>query len=548
MKKYLIEIGVPSIKKYVFGTNKLKEIRGASALLNYLNSDYYLLNQIKSSLPEAECIFAGGGSAQFIVKGTEEEVENCMNKLANTFSQETNYGLKLIYGKADLSKYNDNYKIARKVAIFESNRKRDEFPIENLPVQHVSYVRECDSCSGVIQYNENKDSENNTNTEQADIENKAKFDDRVLCNICSKKIHYSSFAKNYNSAVKDKINKTYNINIRPSKDFAQIGENCKSRKNYTAVVYADGNSMGKIIQQIDSPDLYDFFSKTVENAIEDSCIEALCEIYGNFYNQSDIFPAEILLLGGDDLIVYLTAESAFKFATSVAQKFNTKTKEKFKEYDKPFFKNLLQEKGLTISLGIAYGKSHTPFNMLLNQAEQLLKSAKTAGAKDPDSTMYYAPTYIDYNILTNFNQVEVSQVRKEFLHLDKIIIEDEKPRPYQKLKLYQKPYSLDNAEKLYDHAKELAKIIPNSRLKRFGVAPNLGKVNATLECLSLYTGSRESNQRKAIWEALSQFGCMEEIPWKTEDQSTNHYSTMIIDLVELAGFIRKVDNQVKNAP
>ncbi|KPA19007.1 hypothetical protein MHK_000785 [Candidatus Magnetomorum sp. HK-1] len=537
-QQYLIEIGVPSIKNYVFGTNKLKEIRGASALLSYLNHKDFLLKSIESYLSDVKCIFAGGGSAQFIVKGTEEEVENCMNRLANTFSQETNYGLKLIYGKADLSK--DNYKIARKVAIFESNRKRDESPIENVPMLHVGYVRECDSCSGVIQYCEKEDKKH---FEQTD---KTKSDDRILCNICRRKIDYSSVVKNdYNSALKEKIFKTHKKNIKSSEDFTQIGDSCKARKNYTAVVYADGNSMGKLIQQIDSPDLYEFFSDTVDQAIKDSCIEALCDVYDNFYKQSEIFPAEILLLGGDDLIVYLTAESAFDFALNVAKKFNEKTEIKFNEYENSFFKDLLQEKGLTISLGIAYGKSHTPFNMLLNQAEQLLKSAKTAGAKDPDSTMFYAPTYIDYNILTNFNQVDVSQLRKEVLHLDKTIIEDDKP--YQKLKLYQKPYSLDNAEKLYEYAQNLVEKIPNSRLKRFGVAPNLGKVNATLECLSLYTGSKDSSQRTAIWEALSQFECMEEMPWKIEDQSTNHYSTMIIDLVELADFIKTTDDQVNNA-
>jgi hypothetical protein len=35
-KKYIVVTGVPSIKKYVFGTDQLKEIRGASALLEDL--------------------------------------------------------------------------------------------------------------------------------------------------------------------------------------------------------------------------------------------------------------------------------------------------------------------------------------------------------------------------------------------------------------------------------------------------------------------------------------------------------------------------------
>jgi hypothetical protein len=48
-KEYLVVMGIPSIKKYVFDTDRLKEIRGASALLDDLNR-----NGIEKFLKEFE--------------------------------------------------------------------------------------------------------------------------------------------------------------------------------------------------------------------------------------------------------------------------------------------------------------------------------------------------------------------------------------------------------------------------------------------------------------------------------------------------------------
>ncbi|MCP4105131.1 MAG: hypothetical protein GY749_06285 [Desulfobacteraceae bacterium] len=245
-----------------------------------------------------------------------------------------------------------------------------------------------------------------------------------------------------------------------------------------------------------------------------------------------VLPADILLLGGDDLVVYMTAETALPFAIMVAEKFNKKTEQKFDESPMGnFFRKRIENKdgnkGLTISLGIAYGKSHTPFSIMLDQAEQLLKSAKKAGAKDKRTGLYYSPAYIDYHMSTSFNQLGVEDCRINHLELP----------GRKKIRLFQKPYSLEDAKDILKHARDLKeKEIPGTRLKRFGFAPSLGKVNGTLECLKLYTRLSKGEKRLAVFKALKRFGCMENMPWnETSEQDT----TVLVDLIEIADFCEK---------
>ena len=162
---------------------------------------------------------------------------------------------------------------------------------------------------------------------------------------------------------------------------------------------------------------------------------------------------------------------------------------------------------------------------MLHQAEELLKSAKQEGSLDSRSEDYFSPTYIDYHLSSHFNQINVNDCRKNHLVL----------QGARRLLLYQKPYSLRDAGALLEHAQDLIeKGIPRTRLKRFGHAPSLGKVNGTLECLKLYCRTRNEDQRMAIWAALDRFDCAGNIPWKA---NPSYDTTVLADLIELTEFM-----------
>jgi len=70
--KYLIVGDTPSVKKFVFGTSKLKEIKGTSAILDYLNR--HETPRIAEKIwPGVEIIYANGGTFQLIFDADSPE-------------------------------------------------------------------------------------------------------------------------------------------------------------------------------------------------------------------------------------------------------------------------------------------------------------------------------------------------------------------------------------------------------------------------------------------------------------------------------------------
>ena len=509
--KYLVVTGVPGIKKYVFGTNQLKEIRGASALLEDLTRNLIIKDLKKCPQLEIETVFVGGGAGQFIIEAKEEDLNMHLKTLEGEFLKVTRGGARLRWGKALFE--GNNYRQALIHAEMNAMQKIEEAPFYPFTRLHTGFIRECDSCDGMVSGQSQKKGES----------------DSLLCDICRAKIefNYEQARTNFLKELSEYLDGK-GVQAKPARDFEQIGEQCRARRGYTALVYADGNAMGKLIKTIDRKDLFKFFSRTVDTSIKKACLEALFEAcFLDLKKSSGIIPAEILMLGGDDLLVYLTAETALPFAVKVAEKFNAITKKKM-EATEPgkYFLEKTEGKGLCISIGIAFGKSHTPFSILLNQAEELLGFAKKAGSNDPNAGKYYAPAYIDYHLSSNYNQINVADSRIN--HLEIPGMHGKKP-----IRLYQKPYSLANAKALLESARKLVQSgIPSTRLNRLGNAPIMGKMNGTLECLKLYTRT-QTDQRLVIWDILDRFDCVSNMPWNEEGVAD---TTMLVDLMELVGF------------
>lgn len=514
--KYVVVFRIPGIKKYVFNTDPLVEIRGASALLAELNlivSREFLAKKFD----HVKCVYVGGGMGQFIIDAPEELIDRGMRELVELFYRETKGGIQLLYGKSPLEE--NNYPHALGSAMYEIEVQYEEQAVKPFSPLHTGLVHECMSCSGMAAILQSK------------------FDEtRILCDICWQKADYGKRkAKNSLWTELEIKFKRKGIVVEQPPDFETIGELCSAKKGYTALVYADGNGMGKIVNQIKTEEQFEFFSNTVDDSIREACYEALYEVFfSRTAKKHAMLPAVVLMLGGDDLLVYLTADNAFSFAIKAAEKFNEETKNRFRQYTgkQPFPVKNIAERGLTISLGIAYGKIHTPFSILLDQAEELLENAKRGGSKDPAADEWFVPTYIDYHISTTFNTIRVDDCRKN--HLEWSTPADEK-----RIRLYSKPYSLSGAKKLYENAWALVESgIPATRLRRLGCAPfqsidNGSLYKGSLECLTLFTRTRKGPHRQTIQRALEEFDCFSGMPWKKDNDS---YSTVLVDLMELADF------------
>jgi hypothetical protein len=513
--QFLLVVDFPGIKGFVFGTDRLVEIRGGSGILDHLNREVLpgILAE-KLGTDNVDCVYAGGGAGQFLVRAPRERIDEAVARLRRQCREESGGGLRLV---TVLVPYSGDYVQATRRAYQELRRRKEEEPPLSAVSDHVGLLRDCDSCAGsaaeLVKHGEGK---------------------LLLCPVCAAKTRFgqetgrglwAEFARTMERLGHDR---EAVLHSRPA-DFEKVGKASTVKRGHVGLIYADGNAMGRLVKEIDSPETFRFFSQTVDTAIREACHEALdrrCVPNGRV---GTVIPALILLLGGDDLLVYTTADMALPLAMEAARLFEAKTGAAFRDH--PFFQDRLAGKGLTISLGVAFGRANTPFSMLLNQAEELLKSAKVRGSLDARCTGHYAPGYVDYHFAARYNHVRALPCREE-----QQVLRPEGSK--SSLHLTNRPYSLEDMEDLWDQARTISESgIPRSRLKRLGMAPARGWVGANLEFYALLGRIKDSRDRPVyrkslLWNALHRFGCrLDEAPWVRRGDD---WATVVTDLVELS--------------
>jgi hypothetical protein len=93
----LIAFDTDHIKRYVFGTNKLKEIRGASSLLDYLNR-VVMVESAKNY--QAKEVFANGGSGLFYVPAENADIFG--QDVQRAYQQTTGGGSSIAYAISEI--------------------------------------------------------------------------------------------------------------------------------------------------------------------------------------------------------------------------------------------------------------------------------------------------------------------------------------------------------------------------------------------------------------------------------------------------------------
>ena len=202
-----------------------------------------------------------------------------------------------------------------------------------------------------------------------------------------------------------------------------LGEK-SSWRNYVGIVYADGNAMGKTVQDLDTPETCREFSSIVDSSIREACFCALGRVtraeieyvrHAVESNRLSPLPADILLLGGDDLLVAVPADRALDFARHVTEEFERLTRQKIRNVEdtqvRRFFKERLDDRGFTVSCGVAIARGTYPFYLSLDLAEALLKNAKRdAPIAQSDTT--HGSARIDFHVVAGANSHALDQIRR----------------------------------------------------------------------------------------------------------------------------------------
>lgn len=411
--KTLVALDTDHIKQFVFATNKLKEIRGASALLDHLNR-----RTMKNIAGEhkADQVYANGGGGLFLVEGDEEQARRFGEAIQQAYLEKTHGGATVSFATQPIPEEIENiwqsekllpymrllyYRLAQQAACPHQES-------EVLPSH--PFMRPCDACG--VRYAEDRyrgdrdDADNGGRRDSADLDEqerryckvclaKREEDDRVRKRIQEiiqqeesvKQVSESSEdaediedtedpqdpesqkrSYTWQNIIKQLREASYHIapdTDRPT-DFNKL-QGISGGKDYMALIYADANGMGTAMYDVKTLEARKATAEMVDEAIYTAMSTAIVKhlpVDADRDTGKPMFPFDILMIGGDDVMVVTPADVAVDVALTLANVFREKTRE-----------------SRTLSIAIILAPVKYPFGLLHELAESTLKHAKKEGAK-----------------------------------------------------------------------------------------------------------------------------------------------------------------------
>lgn len=550
--KSLVALDTDHIKQYVFATDKLKEIRGASSILDNLNREE-MRRIAHEEDPEATEIYANGGSGLFLVDA--DKADGFGQRVQQEYRKRTAGGATITYAIQAIPKDLDLRKgnIQETLELLRcSLRKKKDWQIDHdhIALPSHPFMRICDACG--VHYAEDRDDD-----EGQDPANQEKR----YCNICLTK-------RDEDDYVKSQIDKLVNERIgtgkvkhdkknpfawervisllpadyvilpgteRPS-DFNKL-RGMFGGKDYLALIYADGNGMGKVMEELETLPEIQQTAGIIDSAVYEALSYAISEhlkIIPASNHEPPMFPFDILLIGGDDIMIVTPTSFALDVAYTIANQFYERTKGKGPG-----------GKDLTLSIGVVLAPVKYPFGMLQDLVDSTLKYAKKEGVKRQRTS---DETFINFMTVTGSTSQDFNKVYKS-LHNKRVQVGGQDRAFYATLR----PYNLEELKLLLDTIRD-GKRKALGRTKLHQVREAVLQMNLTT---SVYEGMAvlrnwRAQQREFVMQHVYTLGGRYQaqysndakpgslfprvtFPWFADGRDA--YRTSLLDFVELYDFV-----------
>lgn len=343
----IISGSVYKIKKYFLENSKIKDIRGASAIIEHMNENV-TLNYLEDNYIQECAIYCGGGNALIVApRGQGERVCRDLESKYTEISLTAQNAFEHITCNLNelLTQYNT--KMAELNWKLQERKKTKLYPIQ--PDNDLAYIKMEDQ---VIRFDRNPTLDEGGIVCTLCAVRDAKYSiptpegETVVCPSCLRK-HFVGKDK---AIFYDEYSET--VNSRADYSIDSINDLRDDHGNI-AVIYADGNNMGDVIRNIETPFQHMYFSRTLDRVTKECVYKSIYDVMG------DRAKFEAIALGGDDIFIVVPGDTSLEVTNGIISKF-----------DKAFNYNM------TMSAGICIAKSTTPIQNMFGIARHMLKSAK----------------------------------------------------------------------------------------------------------------------------------------------------------------------------
>ena len=352
MTQYLYGAAVQGIQSFIFQTNKLKEIVGASELVEEICTEVFEDLLFKNNIfARYEKIISAAGNIKYIFQDKKD-----LEKIVKVFPKIVAEKAPGITVSQAVVEYDENnFKGCIDLLEKKLRIQRNKQPLNPIP-QFMSIER---SRRTGLPAEEKKGNEF-----WDDASMKKDIAGNCLIKLCKK-----SF---YGENSKDKVNKD---------KIARDVENLTDKNDWIAIIHADGNSLGQVVKAIGSNrEKFKKFSENLDKATKNAANNAY---YDTIREDEEYFPLRPVVLGGDDMTVIIRSSLAVDYTTAFLKHFEEQTKKLLGECEEKLLDSVFADgtKHLTACAGIAFVKSSYPFYYGYDLAEELCKAAKKDARK-----------------------------------------------------------------------------------------------------------------------------------------------------------------------
>ena len=475
-ERSLFLLDVDNIQGYIFDTNKLKTIIGASWLIDHINASddgetFTLLKKPEYNFTTRESIddirshknfiYSSGGNTR-IIFDSSAIAKKFKKVITRAYAQ---YGIPVT---THIQPLDDNDFIEKTLIPAESAQALKKYnKTFKTEITASPFFKICELCGKRYASRKALDS--------------------IVCDICGKRF--------------DKRNE--NLRLLPEYTFVTDMKKMTLESDMIAVVIMDGNRMGKKIAAIKSVPELKKFAATLETTIKDAFDECLDEKHLGSEKKAKAFTSiRPLIMGGDDICFIIDAAIALDFVSMFQERVTKKSKKQ---------PTLFGQEGICFSAGILFIKPNYPFNFAYRIAHSLLKSAKRYSREHGHCSA------VDFHFLLTSSGDEIESSR-------------EREYMYEGHFLTQKPYPAEKLRELKENAGQL-QVLARNKVKAFRGILRLGKYQSTVELLK-YAVRMNKTERCRYKKILNDYG------WK-KVEGEPFWRTGLLDLAELTDLARR---------
>jgi len=369
----IVMYDIRDIQKFIFNSNRLKDIIGASILVEDLLAKG--IRECGEKHPEIhyEIVFIGGGNASVLFDTGREA--SIINRELSVWVQQNTYSLQLaiaVIARSD--RYDTDY------ANLQKEMTRVKAQMVRTGLLGALPIVERETFTGLA-----------TTDEINDVDG-------------IKRVSRETYLK------RTKLNSQTLENTK----FDDMVE-AKGKDSTLAVVHIDGNNMGKrikhLMEGIESYDDAKNRMKMISQNINKSFADAfqvmrnkleqwLCDSSENYLRK--------IILAGDDITFVCTA----KYAISLVELFVVALKDSvlFDEFED--VERNLAANGFTVCAGIAFMHSHFPFSEAYKIAEQCCENAKKTAKQERQKHCGIIGNWVDFQICKDLQAVNLEKCRE----------------------------------------------------------------------------------------------------------------------------------------